>query len=76
MMPTDASILGNVLGGAIVRYMDEVAAIVAWRHVGRNCVTASIDRMNFWKPVYVGNALISRAAMNHVGTLPWRLESG
>jgi len=67
MMPTDANILGNVFGGAIMRYMDEVAAIVAWRHAERNCVTASIDRMNFWKPVYVGNVLILRASVNYVG---------
>jgi acyl-CoA hydrolase len=67
MMPTDANILGNVFGGAIMRYMDEVAAIVAWRHAGTNCVTASIDRMNFWRPVYVGNVLILRAAVNYVG---------
>ncbi len=67
MMPMDANILGNVFGGAIMRYMDEVAAIVAWRHAGKNCVTASIDRMNFWKPVFVGNVLILRASVNYVG---------
>jgi len=67
MMPMDANILGNVFGGAIMRYMDEVAAIVAWRHAGKNCVTASIDRMNFWKPVFVGNVLILRSSVNYVG---------
>src|SRR5215472_10281119 len=67
MMPTDANVLGNVFGGAIMRYMDEVAAIVAWRHAGRNCVTASIDRMNFYAPVYVGNILILKASVNYVG---------
>ena len=68
MMPTDANVLGNVFGGAIMRYMDEVAAIVAWRHAGRNAVTASIDRMNFYAPVYVGNLLILKASVNFVGT--------
>lgn len=67
MMPTDANILGNVFGGAIMRYMDEVAAIVAWRHAGRNVVTASIDRMNFYAPVYVGNLLILKGTVNYVG---------
>src|SRR5713101_5444759 len=67
MMPTDANVLGNVFGGAIMRYMDEVAAIVAWRHAGRNCVTASIDRMNFYAPVYVGNILILKGSVNYVG---------
>jgi acyl-CoA hydrolase len=68
MMPTDANIMGNVFGGAIMRYMDEVAAIVAFRHAGKNCVTASIDRMNFYAPVYVGNILIMKASVNYVGT--------
>jgi acyl-CoA hydrolase len=68
MMPTDANVLGNVFGGAIMRYMDEIAAIVAWRHAGKNVVTASIDRMSFYAPVYVGNLLILKAEVNFVGT--------
>jgi acyl-CoA hydrolase len=68
MMPTDANVLGNVFGGAIMRYMDEIAAIVAWRHAGTNAVTASIDRMNFYAPVYVGNLLILKATVNYVGS--------
>jgi acyl-CoA hydrolase len=68
MMPTDANVLGNVFGGAIMRYMDEIAAIVAWRHAGKNVVTASIDRMNFYAPVFVGNLLILKASVNFVGT--------
>ena len=68
MMPTDANVIGNVFGGSIMKYMDEIAAIVAWRHAGKNVVTASIDRMNFYAPVYVGNLLILKAAVNYVGT--------
>ena len=68
MMPTDANVMGNVFGGSIMKYMDEVAAIVAWRHAGTNVVTASIDRMNFYAPVFVGNLLLLKAAVNYVGT--------
>ena len=68
MMPTDANALGNVFGGAIMRYMDEAAAIVAWRHAGTNAVTACIERMNFFAPVYVGNLLILKSSVNYVGT--------
>ena len=67
MMPTDANILGNVFGGSIMKYMDEVAGIVAWRHAGKNVVTASIDRMNFFAPAYVGNLLVLKASVNYVG---------
>ncbi len=66
-MPTDAHVLGNVFGGSIMKYMDEIAAIVAWRHAGKNVVTASIDRMNFFAPVFVGNLLIMKASVNFVG---------
>ncbi len=67
MMPTDANPLGNVFGGTILRLMDEAAGIVAARHARANTVTASVDRMDFWAPVYVGNLLILKAAVNFVG---------
>ena len=67
MMPTDANIRGNVFGGAILKYMDEIAAVAAFRHARKNVVTASIDRMDFLAPVYIGNLLILKAAVNYVG---------
>lgn len=67
-MPTDANIRGNVFGGSILKYMDEIAAVAAFRHARKNVVTASIDRMDFLAPVYLGNLLILKAAVNYVGT--------
>jgi acyl-CoA hydrolase len=67
MMPTDANPSGNVFGGTILRLMDEIAGIVAVRHSRTNAVTASVDRMDFWAPVYVGNLLVLKAAVNYVG---------
>lgn len=67
MMPPDANIQGNVYGGAILRLVDEVAGVTAARHARCNVVTASIDRMNFLCPVYIGNLLILKASVNFVG---------
>ncbi|MGA2666166.1 MAG: acyl-CoA thioesterase [Nitrososphaerales archaeon] len=67
MMPADANIRGNVFGGAIMKYMDEIAAVAAFRHARKNVVTASIDRMNFIAPVYLGNLLVLKASVNYVG---------
>jgi acyl-CoA hydrolase len=67
MTPTDANVRGNVFGGAIMRYMDEVAGVAAFRHARKNVVTASIDRMDFIAPVYLGNLLILKASVNFVG---------
>jgi acyl-CoA hydrolase len=67
MMPTDANNVGNVFGGSIMKYVDEVASIVALRHARKNVVTASIDRMSFFAPVFIGNLLILKASVNYVG---------
>lgn len=68
MMPTDANPMGNVYGGSIMKYIDEVASVIAIRHCRTNTVTASIDRMDFYHPVYIGNLLVMKGALNYVGT--------
>lgn len=67
MLPTDANIHGNVHGGVIVKYIDEMGGTITARHARRNTVTASIDRMHFYKPAYIGNLLIFKGAINYVG---------
>jgi acyl-CoA hydrolase len=67
MLPTDANIHGNVHGGVIVKYLDEMGGVITSRHSRTNTVTASIDRMHFYKPAYIGNLLIFKGAINYVG---------
>jgi acyl-CoA hydrolase len=67
MMPQDANILGHVFGGAILALMDKCAAVAAFRHSRSNCVTASIDRVDFREPVHVGDLVILRASVNFAG---------
>ncbi len=67
MLPTDANIYGNVHGGVIVKYLDEMGGVIASRHARENAVTASIDRMHFYKPAFIGNLLIFKGAINYVG---------
>jgi acyl-CoA hydrolase len=67
MMPQDANIQGNVYGGTIMKLMDEIAGAVAALHARKNVVTASVDQMNFYEPVYIGNLLMLKASVNYVG---------
>jgi len=67
MLPTDSNPAGYVHGGSIVRYVDEIAGVVAFRHCRTNVVTASIDSMSFLAPVHIGNLLIVKALINYVG---------
>ncbi|MDI9644816.1 MAG: acyl-CoA thioesterase [Candidatus Verstraetearchaeota archaeon] len=67
MFPSDANPAGNVFGGAIVKYIDEIAAAVAMRHARRNVVIASMDRMDFHAPVKIGDLITLKASVNYVG---------
>jgi uncharacterized protein (TIGR00369 family) len=67
MTPQDANIAGNVHGGVIMKLIDDAAGTVAARHAMSNVVTASIDRLSFFSPVFIGNLLTLRASINHVG---------
>ncbi len=50
-----------------MKLMDEIAGAVGSLHARKNVVTASVDRMNFYEPVYIGNLLILKASVNFVG---------
>ena len=66
MMPEHANPANNVHGGTIMKQIDEAAGIVAVRHARKNVVTVSVDKIDFLKPVYVGNLVIAKASLNFV----------
>ncbi len=74
MFPSDANPSGNVFGGEILKQIDLVAGLVAQRHAQTNAVTASIDRVNFLKPVFVGDALVLHARVNYVHKSSMEIE--
>ncbi|HXW66604.1 MAG TPA: acyl-CoA thioesterase [Thermoplasmata archaeon] len=67
MVPTDANFAGNVFGGVLLAEVDRVAYITATRHAKTNCVTASVDRVDFIAPVHVGEVVDFDAALTCVG---------
>ncbi len=67
MIPEDANPMGNVHGGVIVKLIDTAAGVVASRHARSNVVTASIDRLDFHNPVFIGDLLFFKAGLNMVG---------
>lgn len=67
MIPQDTNPAGNVHGGVIVKLIDTAAGVVASRHARSNVVTASIDRLDFHHPVFIGDLLFLKASLNLVG---------
>ena len=74
MFPSDANPAGNVFGGEILKHIDMVAGIVAQRHSQSNAVTASMDSVNFLKPVFVGNVLTLNARINYIHNSSMEIE--
>lgn len=69
MQPMDGNVYGNVHGGAVLRYIDETAAVAAWRHARvPKVVTASFERMDFREPVFIGDILHVHATVRATGT--------
>ena len=48
-------------GGIVMKWMDEVGAMAAMRFAGETCVTASIDQMDFRRPIPQGDTAFIQA---------------
>ena len=67
VLPTYANALGTVFGGQIMAWIDVCAALAAMRHARTQCVTASMDALDFIAPIEVGHVVNLRAMVNYVG---------
>lgn len=64
VMPRDTNAHGTIFGGVILSYIDQAGAIEARKHAGGcKVVTVAMDRVEFKKPVYVGDVLSLHAAL-------------
>ena len=67
MLPEHASQSGMVYGGTLLSIADSVAFVCATRHCGPNCVTASVERVDFREPIRIGELVIFKASMHFAG---------
>ena len=67
MNPQDANPAGNVHGGVIMKLIDTAAGAAAVKHSRSNCVTASIDRLDFHNPVFIGDLVTLKAGVTYTG---------
>lgn len=67
MTPDKANFSGNVHGGTLLKYLDEVAYACASRYSGSYVVTLSVDQVTFRQPVHVGELVTFLASVNFTG---------
>lgn len=67
IQPTDTNNYGTAHGGNVCKWMDEIGALSAMRFAGETCVTASIDQIDFERPIPVGETAVIRSYVYDAG---------
>lgn len=74
VLPNDSNMLGNILGGRVMHFIDLAAAITCARHAGHVAVTASMDSVDFRHPIRVGQVIQLQARLNWAGSTSMEVE--
>ncbi|MBX0286538.1 acyl-CoA thioesterase [Haloarcula salinisoli] len=63
VQPTHANNYDSAHGGIVMKWMDEIGAMSAMRAAQQSCVTAQMSRVDFERPIPIGdNALVESYA--------------
>ncbi|MCX8131240.1 MAG: acyl-CoA thioesterase [Clostridia bacterium] len=67
VLPNDTNLLGNLLGGRLMHWIDIAGAMAASRHSNKVVATAAMDSLDFRHPARMGEMVILRAKLTWVG---------
>ncbi len=67
ILPNDTNLLGNLLGGRLLHWIDIAGAMAAQRHCNNIVATAAIDSVDFKQPVHVGDIVRLKATVTWAG---------
>ena len=68
VFPNDLNASQSIFGGVIMSICDRISLVVAERHSGSTCVTASLDSLHFMSPAHDGETLVFSASINRAWT--------
>lgn len=63
ILPSDCTLTGHLMGGSLMKQMDNAAGICAARHSKSRVVTACIDAIDFHSPIMNGEVVFVTARM-------------
>ena len=66
--PAHINHYGRLFGGELLKWIDELAGIVARRHCNANITTAAIDNLQFKAPVFEGQMVVLVGKVTYTGT--------
>ena len=68
MLPSHSNFNGKIHGGYLLSLLDQIAFACASKHSRVYCVTASVDTVDFLKPIEIGELVTLKASVNYVGS--------
>lgn len=68
MMPKDTNARGTIFGGVILSYIDQAAAVAAYKQSNKNFVTKAMNAVEFVAPVHLGDVVSFYANIVRFGT--------
>ncbi len=68
VLPNDTNLLGNLMGGNLMRWMDIACGICASRHCEAPTVTVSVDNLTFQEPIKLGDIVTIKAKVSRTFT--------
>ncbi|MSO71727.1 MAG: acyl-CoA thioesterase [Alphaproteobacteria bacterium] len=76
-MPADANASGDIFGGWLLAQMDLAGGAAAARRARGRVATVAIDRMEFHRPVFIGDVLSAYVELLRVGrsSMTYRIEA-
>lgn len=74
VMTADTNYAGNLYGGRLLEWFDELAGIAARRFTRSEIVTAAVNDINFIHPMPLGSFLDISAEVVHVGNTSLKIE--
>ncbi|PCH99910.1 MAG: acyl-CoA thioesterase [Alphaproteobacteria bacterium] len=66
-MPANTNAEGDIFGGWVLSQMDLAGASKAYERVGQRIVTVGVDKMNFHRPIFVGDEVSFYTDIQRVG---------
>jgi len=67
VLPNDTNLLGNLLGGRLMHWIDIAGAMAASRHSNKVVATVAVDSLDFRHPARMGEMVILKAKLTWVG---------
>ena len=72
--PNDANYRGNVHGGKVMKWIDEIGYALSIKYTKKYCVTKFVDDIEFLKPINIGDLVKLDAEIIKIGVSSLRIK--